>query len=307
MQTKFGRRAGVLMAATAALAATAAPATAAPPSACAGVALTDATGDASFVDPAAPPEFFSPAPANMDVQQVFFTRQGGKLRANIQVENLDKTTPETAEPSTPMWAVDFVVGDNFYAAKVALRDGEFVYSIKTYEPATGAGLPDVATTGEAFEGPKGVLAIDLPADVVTGVETGAEFTDIAVDVWPDSNPAVRMRADWAPEGDDPTGSWTAADCAAAKPVVAPPATSPAAAPPPPSAPAPSPAAPQAEAPAAPAATPAAALAAAPRAVTKKAKSKKCATKAKKGKKARRAATCKAKAKKKAKARAKKRR
>ena len=223
MCVKLGRRGGALIMATGALCAAAPSAYAEEtkpiPTPCAGVALTDAAGDATFTDLAAPPEFESPAPDNNDVQNVFFTWDTAadgkkKLRVNIQVEKLDKTMTPTAEPSTPTWAVSFTVGEDDHVVWVTLTEEGWTYTLRAYDPDTGVRMvPFPEVPGEAFEGPKGVLSVELPSEYVPGIDAGVQITDVAIDVYPDNNPVVSMRTDWAPEDEDPAGAWTVQQCA----------------------------------------------------------------------------------------------
>jgi hypothetical protein len=318
MQTRFGRRAGVLIAATAAFAATTAPANAAT---CGSDGIADAAGDAvlfstPFVGLGADQQ---EAPASLDIRQAYFSYATGgdgkkRLRANFVVENLDREAAPVDYSSTSVWEVVFWSGEEPHWARAKLADGEFTYEFERWEPpvpSNPAANPRTRstseTTGSVVEGKMGTISIDIPAEQVTGFDSGAEFVDVEASSLIDAMPQqaadndTQNRVDVAPD-EGPT-TWTVGECTLAgtpttKPAVTPPAQTP-----------PAPAAPQPEAPAAApaetaapaAAAPAAPVATTPRAVTKKAKSKKACAKAKKGRKARKAASCKAKKSKKARA------
>jgi hypothetical protein len=349
MQTKLGRRhlAGVALAAAAALAGTA-PATLAKdagaesvkPSACGTPPVLDPAGDSGYG--AAPPpypgatvagnEVAPPDPAgyqktapNMDLREVFFTYAPGAdgtktLRANFVVENLSKAEPEIEYDGTLTWSLDFTYGadETEYYVDVQLVDGEYKYTFGAYDYSLtaeavagsfvdGPVLEEV--DGQAFEGPNGVLSVEVPTEKIDGFAADTPITALNADVHitnPTFTTDITSFYWYVDTGDEGSLEWTVSDCGPVDepktddPKVDPPKTddtvkadpktdtvSDSGA-----------AAPVAAVEAPPAAVPAPLAAPAKPAVTKKAASKKrkCATakaKAKKGKKTRRAAKCKA--------------
>ena len=345
MQSKLGRRhfAGVALAAAAALAGTAPAALAedaatqsVKPTACGTPPVLDPAGDAGY-GTAPPPypgatvqgnEINPPDPAgyqktspNMDLREVFFTYAAGadgkkQLRANFVVENLSKTAPDIEYDGTLTWSLDFTYGEDEteYYVDVQLVDGEYKYTFGNYDytltpQAVAAAFVDGPVLhevdGQAFEGPMGVLSVEVPTDKIAGFAADTPITALEADVLI-TNPTYTTDITsvyWSVDsGDEGELEWTVADCGPVaqpktdKPKVDKPktdavkaeaqtqTTSDSGAP-----------APAVEAP--PAAGAPASLAAPSKPAVKKAASKKrkCATakaRAKKGRKARRAATCK---------------
>lgn len=346
MQTKLGRRhlAGVALAAAAALAGTAPAALAkdaesVKPAACGTPPVLDPTGDASYgtapppypgatvqgneVNPPDPAGYQKTAP-NMDLREVFFTYAPGadgtkELRANFVVENLSKAEPEIEYDGTLTWSLDFTYGadETEYYVDVQLVDGEYKYTFGAYDYSLtaeavagsfvdGPVLQEV--DGQAFEGPMGVLSVEVPTDKVDGFAADTPITALDADVHitnPTFTTDITSFYWYVDTGDEGSLEWTVSDCGPVEepktddPKVDPPKTDDVKVDPKTQTTSdPGSAAPVAAVEAPPAAVPAPLAAPAKPAVKTKAaaKKRKCATakaKAKKGKKTRRAAKCKA--------------
>jgi hypothetical protein len=146
----------------------AAPAVAAdkPAPGCAGLAFSDAAGDAQS-NPTGLPGGEEKAPANMDVTGGFFLSDGTTGTANIRIANLDRKVPDSADGV--VWYMLWQAGDETrYVGAELGSGGEVAFLYGTYDPDTGGYTHDGDTTGALFEGPDGIVQIAIPADYLKG-------------------------------------------------------------------------------------------------------------------------------------------
>jgi len=188
MRSKYTRRLGATVVTVGLAAFAAAPAFAeeepapapAKPASCTGNLITDPAGDASNFAPDSPQtEFVSESPKNMDIRETFFAYTTGadgkkKLTVNLVVENLDTSPSGEVYSSSQNWEVLFDRPDELtYTARAILKDGKFSFQFDHFVPKVP--IPSVGelgttetatTTGRTFPGPKGIISIDIPTDLI---------------------------------------------------------------------------------------------------------------------------------------------
>ena len=136
---------------------------------CDGLAATDPEGDTTG----------SGAGADQyDVKGLFFDTVGSRLNVNIQVRNLTKAVKTSG--AVVRWFVIYQVGDQWHYVRPS-SDGTTVnYRYGTYDPMlddfTGVG----DTRGAFFEGPDGVMTIEIPR--AAGFRPGGTIAKPYVDV-----------------------------------------------------------------------------------------------------------------------------
>ena len=108
-------------------------------------------------------------PDNSDIQKVFFNYRAGKdgkkvLTANIQVAKLDKTVPPRQYSSGGIaWYVFYSYKGETRFVRAHNQTGSGVtYGVGTVDPDTGVYFTDEDTQGAFFEGPNGIIQIDVP-------------------------------------------------------------------------------------------------------------------------------------------------
>ena len=218
-------RLGALLALAASTAAVAVPAAAEDPvpTPCGAVAITDPEGD-GVVFTESPADLAGEgkkAPDNTDITAVFFnltTAADGtkKLTANIRVKNLDKTIPAAYKTGTMEYRINFAAVEDVLGVTAINEKGEFSYTYTHYarplggtpSPAQPGAAVDDETTGRLFEGPNGVIQIDMPAELA---KAGTKLADL----YSGSVEPSTFYADQAPDdGSDSTLSHTITECAA---------------------------------------------------------------------------------------------
>ena len=207
------------------------------PAPCNGVLLEDPAGDQTM----SPDGFFgtgagsTKAPDNADVTNVFFNYRAGKdgkpvLTANIQVTKLDKTIPSKQYSTGGLaWYVYYVYkGESRFLRAHNQTGSEVTYAVGSIDNDTGVFTTDGETQGAFFEGPNGVVQIDVPEDV--GGKLGEELGGVVgrVDGFsggPDDVTGINNAFDSAPDDasiSPPAGApYTVAECPAAAPAAAP--------------------------------------------------------------------------------------
>lgn len=198
---------------------------AAKPTPCAGMLLTDLSGDATL-SPLLPIGSDS-SPPNMDTTGLFFNYKADKdgkkvLTANVEVANLDTTVPAVTDSQGGVYyyviysyadAVKFVAAHN--------TGSEIAYEYGTIDPFIGTYTTDGTTNGAFFEGAKGIVQIDVP-EAVGGKpgETlkGTLVTIDGIDIGTDHHNGINNHADTAPDDasvTEPDGTdYTVAECPA---------------------------------------------------------------------------------------------
>jgi hypothetical protein len=145
--------------------------------------LTDKAGDAT-VDPTSPLGLASDdGLPNQDVKSFFFNYKDGVLTANIQVANLNTDVPPFQDSQGGEWNyVIYTDGDTRRFVR-AVNDGSgtitYAYgNITTSGPLTGLYNTDGDTKGKYFEGPDGIIQIEIPAEA--GAKAGASLKNVVV-------------------------------------------------------------------------------------------------------------------------------
>ena len=169
---------------------------------------TDPKGD-QVIGPVlgGPPLIADPGPDNMDIRRVFFTTRDGKTSANIQITKLDKTVPETISTPQFSWYIYFDPTEEGYEGIRAETDGTAVKFTAVKRAVVGVLITrsEEAITGKLFEGPDGVVQIDLPAALAKPGRT-LEGVYAAVTTRSASNNYSGYINDEAPDGADLDGS-----------------------------------------------------------------------------------------------------
>jgi hypothetical protein len=192
------------------------------PAPCTGEALiTDKAGDQS-VDPTATGLFGSEGPTNTDIKRVWMNYNPdatGKpvLTANIEISNLNKD--DFPSPVDSQGGVYYYLWFNVGATTYFVKSVNIDASTVTFQYGTIAPLGPLFTTyetdgdtpGKWFEGPDGVVQIDIPES--TGAKPGTNLTGVMamVDYIQGSDDSVGFNnhVDLAPDdavaGDPTTG------------------------------------------------------------------------------------------------------
>jgi hypothetical protein len=220
----------ILAASALALALTAAPAAAQAPKPvpCTGMQAQDAVGDA-FVGFVGLFETPQPAGANMDFKNLFFRRDKGKVTANLVVANLDKSVPPDAGFAS--WRVNYDIGDASYYVTASVENGKD--PVFSYGHIDTQAMRDGDTKGAFFEGPDGVIQIEIPA--AHAIKENAKVTEIyafSAYVRGAAGRGVNTQTDQIPDGDARV-SYTAAECPGAGSTPEPGTPNPGVTPPPP--------------------------------------------------------------------------
>src|SRR3712207_5452469 len=200
------------------------------PAPCNGVLLEDPAGDQTM----SPDGIFgtgagsTKAPDNADVTNVFFNYRPGKdgkpvLTANIQVTKLDKTIPSKQYSSGGLaWYAYYVhKGESRFVRAHNQTGSSVTYGYGSIDNDTGVFTTEGTTQGAFFEGPNGVVQIDVPAD--HGGKVGEELGGVVgrVDGFtggPDDVSGINNAFNSAPDDaaiSPPAGaSYTVAECPA---------------------------------------------------------------------------------------------
>ena len=184
---------------------------------------TPCTGEMLITDPVGDQD---PGGPNQDITGVFFNFKGGKLTANIQFTNLTKELPEDSDAGA-YWYVWYTDGETRRFVKAVNADGSTItYAYGEVDPlGLGFYLPGGDTTGQFFEGPDGIVQIDIPAEA--GGAAGGKLTGIVAtsDNITGLNDVIGINSsvDFAPdsgtslEASSPSVDYTATECPAAPP------------------------------------------------------------------------------------------
>lgn len=201
----------ILLAALAALALTAAPAMGqtAKPAPCTGLQAQDAQGDAfvGFIGLFETPVAGAP---QVDYKGLFFRRDGGKITLNAVMADLKKQVPPDA--SAVSWRLLYTQGDVQYYVQATLMAGAAEATF-TYGHIENTLVKDGDTKGAFFEGPDGVLQVEIPA--AQGLKPDAKISDVYM-FSAYVRGAVNTQTDQIPDGDART-KWTASECPSGQP------------------------------------------------------------------------------------------
>jgi hypothetical protein len=167
MRTQLARY-GLVAAALAAVVAVAPAGAADKPKPCGGnYLLTDKAGDTNF-DPTSSGLPGVTAVDSADLTGLFFTLEGGKLMANIEIAKLDLADmPSPAEAQGGVWYyVHYSYkGESRFVRAANRSGGELEFAAGSVD-STGVYTTDPDTvTGAAYPGDKGVISIEIPARV----------------------------------------------------------------------------------------------------------------------------------------------
>jgi hypothetical protein len=200
---------------------------------------TPCTGQLLIEDPAGDQQFDSTGffgvpeegTPNADITGVFFNYRPGAdgnkvLTANLRIANLDKTVPGFPQSGAGLWYyVFYAIGDVTHFVKAVNASGDEItyhYGTMATEGATaGIYTTEGETKGAFFEGPDGVIQIDVPE--AAGAAPGASFANVigyADTIFGlDDEIGFNVHADTAPNEGDPftAGSgaaYTVEDCPA---------------------------------------------------------------------------------------------
>jgi hypothetical protein len=200
------------------------------PTPCNGMLLKDKAGDQTIAPVgggSASLPHGSKGPDNLDVRGLFFNYAPGAdgkpvLTANIVIENLTATVPAEARSGQVRYLVDFgTMGDVAYLTAVLKSSGwSFVYgeSVDIPDPGGSAQLQEAATKGRVFEGPQGVIQIEMPPSAK--VEPGTNMTGVITRVSA-GNEETLFVSDQAPDGGTAAAvPYTVTPCPAAEPPAA---------------------------------------------------------------------------------------
>lgn len=164
-----GRRSGaaaIFLAALAAASAAPAQQAAKPVPGCAGLAAEDPAGDVTS------------GGDNYDLKGLFFTFDGSRLHAHIQVADL---SPAVSKPgANARWILIYRVADAFYYVRMWSNGTDVDYRYGTYDPTIDGftGVADVK--GSMVQGPDGVITLEIPK--AAGAKAGARITEAFVRV-----------------------------------------------------------------------------------------------------------------------------
>src|SRR3954469_21168805 len=133
---------------------------------CAGMAFSDAAGDAVSASSG------GPAASNMDVLGGYFLDDGATVTANIQVADLEEKVPSGATGAD--WYLLFQQGNatNFVHASIDVTGGDPVFSYGHIDPTNGVLTDDGTSSGQFFNGQNGVIQIALPGNLASGTLAG---------------------------------------------------------------------------------------------------------------------------------------
>jgi hypothetical protein len=131
------------------------PTTTKPAPGCGGVAATDKENDSTQ--------------ANLEITRLWFNRANGKTTANVEVKKLDKKVPSGA--TSISWYVTWDT-DATHFVSANTDGGGVTYS---YGDLVGTTYSENgSTSGQFFDGDKGVIAITVPNDI--GGKVGSKLT-----------------------------------------------------------------------------------------------------------------------------------
>lgn len=146
-----------------------------------------------------------PAGANTDFTALFVRADAGKVTVNMQVADLSKTVPPDASAIVYRMFLDVGDAGNFVQARIN-PTGDPVY---TYGHTGETGIvTDGNAKGALFEGPDGVIQIEVPAS--HGGKPGTKWEDIYL-FSAYVRGAVNTQTDQIPDGDD-RKTWNGTSC-----------------------------------------------------------------------------------------------
>lgn len=210
------------------------------PAPCNGLHLEDASGDAmltpqgGFGLPVEQPGT-KKGPDEADITGVFFNFRAGKdgkkvLTANIRVAKLSKDVPAPPDSSGGLaWYVIFTYKGAIRFVRAQNQTGDSVtYAYGTIDPDLGTYTTDGETKGAFFEGPNGIVQLDVPEELggKPGEELGGALATVdAFSGGPDDASGINNNVDSAPDGATPTKpngkAYTVTECPAEAPKAAP--------------------------------------------------------------------------------------
>ena len=179
------------------------------PTPCNGLLLKDAKGDQDMAPVGgggAGSPIASPGPDNIDVRGLFFNLAPGAdgkpvLTANIQIENLTKDIPAEAHEGEIRYLVNFGLQNGITSVSAILTDSGFRYvaqeAVDLPDPGGEVATAEIETKGAAFEGPEGVIQIEIPE--AAGFTDGSEMTGVITRVSL-GNRLTLFVSDQAPDG-----------------------------------------------------------------------------------------------------------
>jgi hypothetical protein len=148
---------------------------------CAGLSFADARGDA--VDDGFGLGFGPAARANLDLLAGWLRTDGASVTANIQVAELDKTP--TSGSTASVWTFNWFAGGQRFFVQARAENQVVTYSYGTYDQTSAVYNPDpqVQVAGSFFEGPDGVVQIELPPrHAQPGIELERPFAEASTSV-----------------------------------------------------------------------------------------------------------------------------
>src|SRR4051794_11836206 len=133
---------------------------------CAGLAFSDAAGDAVSASTG------GPADGNMDILGGYFLDDGATVTANIQIADLEEKVPSGATGVD--WYLLFQQGNatNYVHASIDVTGGDPVFSYGHIDPTNGVLTDDGSSSGQFFNGQNGVIQIALPGNSASGTLAG---------------------------------------------------------------------------------------------------------------------------------------
>ena len=168
----------------------------------------DANGQApDSIQGQAIPGASKPSTPNMEETRFFFNYgpdKAGKdvLTANIQVKSLDQTIPsgDTGASGGVWYYAYYVHGGAVRFVRAAIQSDGVTYAYGTVDPDVGVYTTDGDTVGNLFEGPDGVVQIDVPeeaggklGETLKGVLATTETIEGQDDFF-----GINHQVDWSP-------------------------------------------------------------------------------------------------------------
>ena len=195
------------------VAATAGAQSAKPAPGCAGMSIVDAKGDAKRTSPLGGG---AAAGANLDITGIFFTHEGGKTYAHMQLADANDTMPDDTQGLR--WYINYTAkgAARWVRASINLGDAETAFQFGHWEDTTR--ITDGDIDGKFVTGADGVLRLQIPSG--SGGAAGTQLTKIFADtaevlpnhenpVTPGVPPTRNNRlyiADRAPDGETAFGT-----------------------------------------------------------------------------------------------------
>ena len=174
-RSRHAAAAAVLATAVAAVATSAGAQSAKPAPGCAGMTIVDAKGDAKRTSPSGGG---AAAGGNLDITGIFFTHEGGKTFANMQLADAGDAMPD--DTLGLRWYINFTAKGSarwVRAARNVGDSGEAVFEYGHWEETSR--ITDGDTAGSFVTGADGVLRLQIPSG--SGGTAGTQLTKIFAD------------------------------------------------------------------------------------------------------------------------------